>query len=216
MTGSKSLELPEIGSPNSTADAKVRNSLVSLLSYVNALLTSENKLDVSEVKFKWYTPKSIITEQPRESTSYGFLPTEDKIESVVVNENAILLVGYQALWKSSVSAAGLAAIFIDNNQLKIAPSGGGAPVVQAATQPGGSNVNFINLGSTPNGLLAGASNSGNAFVTTGQVITPSESFYAGFAPIQLAAGTYTIGVKYKAASGSVTAKERKLWVATLG
>jgi hypothetical protein len=31
-----------------------------------------------------------------------------------------------------------------------------------------------------------------------------------------AAGTYTIGVKYKATSGNVTAKERKLWVATLG
>jgi hypothetical protein len=31
-----------------------------------------------------------------------------------------------------------------------------------------------------------------------------------------AAGTYNISVQYKATSGSITAKERKLWVAVLG
>jgi hypothetical protein len=55
---------------------------------------------------------------------------------------------------------------------------------------------------------------GNAWLTTGEILgSPLE---AGMAVVFGAAGTYTVGVKFKATSGSVTAKERKLWVATVG
>src|SRR5690349_10367695 len=83
--------------------------------------------------FTWHTPKVIATEESRESTSFGTLTTADEIKSVVLPENGLLVVGYSAIVKSSVSAAGRAAIFVGSNQLKTGTGSGPPSAEQAAT-----------------------------------------------------------------------------------
>lgn len=175
-----------------------------------------------------YEPKAIAAEQSRENTAYGFLSTEDKIEGVAVAENAIVRVWYSALWKESKTGVARAALFIGANQLSV-PVASAAPQVQAARTGGGEPERLLPLITAPIGLVSTpptvAANS--SFVTTGMSLALANEAY--FDPenkvsfpggpvdiIRLAAGTYTIGVKFKASSGSVAAKERILQVATFG
>lgn len=171
----------------------------------------------------WYTPKVIATEQTRESTEFGFLATEDKIANVVLPENGLILVGYQAAWKTSSTEAtkGRAAIFLGSNQVKIATSGTNAPAAQEAVTGNSASNKFSPLVSSMTKGLYSPYESGeySGDVTTGQVLGGSLSGSSGAggpAVLFAAAGTYTVGIKYKATSGSVTVKERKLFVATLG
>jgi hypothetical protein len=183
------------------------------------------QLASSAKPIKWYTPKVIATEENRENTAYGTLATKDEITGVVLPENGLILVGYQALWKSSSSLQGRAAIFLGSNILKTGNSLG-APFEQSATHRG---TDFDQLTTCGGGLLSPetASTAGTASnVTTGQVLgqfnvdavsIPSLQWSGGLVPIFAAAGTYNISVQYKVSEfGSVTAKERKLWVMTLG
>lgn len=189
----------------------------------------------------WYTPKIIDTEETRENTAFGTLTTKDEITGVVVPGNGIVAVGCQALWKESVNGAARAAIFIGSNQLKT-PAGGSAPETEAATMWGSSEVSSFHwLTSAPVGLMSTGQKMTDAFVTTGQTLgglagsvvatyveigtdlfeyakgISATTGLGGFCQIVgLPAGTYSISVQYKATSGSVTAKERKLWVYTLG
>lgn len=191
------LEIPTIGSLNSTQDPKVKKAIEVL----NGLLNSENKISAVETPLlTWYTPKVIATEQSTSSTSYTYLTSEDKIEGVVVPENGKVVVTYLAAWKSSVESAGRAALFAGSNI-----------VVGTRSQPEAvALTSFLALSTsfdaTYQPLVSGASLT--SVPTTGIAI-PSVDVY-------LPAGTYTIGVKYRATSGSVTAKERKLWVEVHG
>jgi hypothetical protein len=50
-------------------------------------------------------------------------------------------------------------------------------------------------------------------VTTGQLLGRNlAATLMGLAVVFAAAGTYDVSIQFKSASGSVTAKERKLWV----
>lgn len=158
---------------------------------------------LSQAKFTWYTPKVIATEETRSNTAFGFLTTEDKIESVVVPTNGLVLIGYSALFKSSSANAGRAAIFLGSNQLKVA----------LGTQEAQASEVFKALNTYPGGLVKTSEQS--SFVTTGEALGFETS--GGFCVVhRLAAGTYTIGVQFKATSGSVTAKERALSVGVFG
>src|SRR5262249_11215596 len=92
----------------------VESNDVALAAYIEELQTEVKAI----AGVTWYTPKVIATEQSRESTSYGFLATEDKIENVVLAENGLILLSYAARVKSSVASAGHAAIFLNANQIK--------------------------------------------------------------------------------------------------
>lgn len=197
MTGT--LENPVIGEKNSTGDPKI----VALVKLFNERLNSENQLGNT---MRWYAPKIIASEQTRESASFGTLTTADEIKEVVLPENGIIVFGYSAKWKSSVSAAGRVALFLGANQLKNAHTG---EVVEEATL---STTEFHTLYSNNRASAFERTATGTvaAFPTTGTTVTH------GFAWIFAAAGTYNINVQFKATSGSITAKERKLWVAVLG
>lgn len=230
--GSISLELPEAGEGRGVSDARIRSSLIKLRDELNGLLNAENKLEGSKLvkesvtkeklagglgALTWYTPKVIATEESRTNTAFGTLTTPDEISGVVLPTNGLILIGYNATWKQSVKEAAKAAIFIGANQLKTSniPS----PTVQEATCPGsvsggGEFTNtFVSLGTQAAGLL---SSSATAEAYTGDVTTGQIVGRSGCAEVFAAAGTYNISVKYKATSGTVTVKERKLWVATLG
>lgn len=173
---------------------------------------SPAKLMAAAKPLTWYTPKIIATEESRSNPAFGTLTTADEIKEVVVPENGLLLIGYEALWKGSVDKAKRAAIFLNSSQLRnnLASS---APAIQEI----GFNkegTTFTPLVTTWEGLFTENSNANGSFVTTGSVVGVNTA--GGFTLIRAAAGTYNISVQYKSSSGSVTAKERKLWVAVLG
>ncbi len=148
---------------------------------------------------------AIAKEESRESATFGTLPTADLIKEVKVGEKGLVRVGYSARFKSSVSSAGQAAIFLGANQVKLYTT---EPKAVAAATIG---TTFRHLSTRYAGLATStAGEATGADVTTGQLI--SASVEGGEAILWLAAGTYDIGIEFKASSGSVTAKERRLFV----
>lgn len=175
----------------------------------------------------------VATEESTTSTSYTTLTTPDRVSNIVMPTDGLIFVAYQAMWKSTVAGMqSQAAIFLGANQLKAAVSAA-APTTQSAgfdASGGGAAGFYTNLHSSAVGLSSDdsrLSTSSTAPVTTGQVagagyasegdtrtdgeiaLTASQS---GICAIFAAAGTYDISVQFKTASGTVTAKERKLWV----
>lgn len=158
---------------------------------------------------------SIDTQEVRSSASYGTLTTPDQVSSVSVPANSLLLVGYHAIWASSIASAGRAAIFVGANQLRLDDqSGFASPVVQeAATGTGG---NDTTLSSAPFGLTSVFNVGTSGPVTTGQALAAPNGLGGLCAIFNLAAGTYNVSVQYKASSGNVQAKKRRLYVVSLG
>lgn len=168
--------------------------------------------------------KSIVaTEQSRANAAYGLLTTPDRVQNVVLPTDGLIFVHFQALWKASEADKGAAALFIGENQLRN-PRANGEPVVNEAGLVNGKvSTKFSPLVSNPTGLFtAGSGVSDSTLVTTGLA-----GFYDGvtfnnpagaICVIEAAAGTYDISVRFKATSGSVTVKERKLrvWTAAFG
>lgn len=184
----------------------------------------------------------VATEETRTNSAYGKLTTPDEVASVVVPTDGLLAIQYDATWSSSAVAA-RAAIFLGSNQLKIADASG--PVTQAAVSHASSITTVAPLISAPLGLVGCYANAPYAEVSTGQVLgkvgsattSPSEfqaeiggsvvslgaigatsSFMGIGGPIivRVPAGTYTVSVQFKSASGTVTVKNRRLHVWTIG
>jgi hypothetical protein len=196
------LAIPTIGQKGNTEHPKVNAAIEA----VNAFTNSSN---VPSKPVAWYTPKAVATEELRTSSTFGTLTTKDEVENVVLNEGAVLLVNYRALWKASVSGDALAAIFLNSNQLKV------NGLTSTSTAPTGTAFN--RLGTVPWGLRTMANST--AFSTTGEamILEPSAGVFAGgFAVIFAAAGTYNVSIRFNSGSGTVTAKERLLQVLTVG
>lgn len=155
--------------------------------------------------------KSIIaTEEARTNTAYGLMATPDRVSGIVLPTDGLICVAYTALWKSSVLNAGLAAIFVGANQLRVPSSAVAVQEVIGTT----ANV-YHNLYTQGKGLSS--QGSGTDMIdpaTTGQILGTGDG--TGPVAIFAAAGTYDVSVQFKASSGSVTAKHRKLWVWTIG
>lgn len=169
--------------------------------------------------------KSIVsTEEVITSVSFALAPTPDRVQSVVLPTDGLIRIGYNAMWKSSVNNTAQAAIFIGSNQLKVAQINGTTPFAQGASL----NINSANhynvLVTNPGGLQGISSGLGASDyagpVTTGQAIgtldQPGTTYIGGFVEVFAAAGTYDISVQFKSSSGTVTVKERRLWVEAIG
>jgi len=181
--------------------------------------------------------KSIVaTEESRTNTEHGLLTTPDRVAGIVLPTDGLIIVGYQAAWKESVNSAARAAIFLKNsvgtdNQLKVyanpenteeAWTGGGAGDIYrflSTWHAGLFGHTGTPAGGVTTGLALGAAFPGGGNVAyglaggTSSVAAPGAG---GFCAIVANPGTYDVSVQYKAASGSVTAKDRKLWVWTMG
>jgi hypothetical protein len=150
---------------------------------------------------------AIATEQERTSTTFGTLPTADLIKEVKVGEKGLLRIGYSARFKSSASGAGQAAIFIGTNQIKLFTT---EPKAVAAVTIG---TTFRHLTSRYAGLAASTAGEATGVdATTGQLISASTE--GGEAVLWVAPGTYDVSIQFKATSGSIFVKERRLWVET--
>jgi hypothetical protein len=164
--------------------------------------------------------KSIISAaESRTNVAYGLLGTPDRVQNITLPIDGLIAIVYQATWQESVDAAARAAIFIGANQLKVGNSALAAPALQEASCNGGANTDSLLTGGGF-GLTATAGSTNPAYtgdVTTGQVIGDL-NLTNSFGPILVfaAAGTYDISVQFKSTSGSVTVKNRKLWVWTIG
>lgn len=175
----------------------------------------------------------IATSEARTSTSYGLLTTPDRVSSLILPADGLIRVRYAATWQESVAGAARAAIFIGANQLKIANQAANAAITQAAATAETTGAVDKPLISYWGGLVslygAGAAYGGD--VTTGQAIglygasqgisqeinggatqTGNPATVGGAVDIFAAAGTYDISIQFKSSSGSVTVKNRKLWV----
>jgi len=178
---------------------------------------------------------NISTTESRTNAAYGLLTTPDKV-TVTLATNGLIVVAYQALWQESAAGAGRAAIFLGANQLKTGVANS-APLTQAASLGSGTEQVGVDahLVTCSFGLfsefLASASPGASADVTTGQAlgavgtsgtsnvmmeIGGSQRAFSdlggGYCKLFAAAGTYDVSVQFKASSGSVTVKNRKLWV----
>jgi hypothetical protein len=190
--------------------------------------------------------KSIIaTTEGRTNVAFGLLTTPDRVQNIVLPTDGLICVAYKALWDGG-NGNGRAAIFIGANQLKVAENdspAAGAPVTQAAV---GFGSMYKHLHTAPFGITSFDANINDSTdVTTGQVVggiaiawsqeingttrTLSNGAFGGNATtggvnvpfggpcyIFAAAGTYDISIQFKCSSGTVNAKQRKLWVWTMG
>lgn len=170
--------------------------------------------------------KSIIAAaEPRGNVAFGLLGTPDRVQNVVLPTDGLIRIAYQAMWKESVAGAASAAIFIGGNRLKARQLITNAFVGDSQGAQIGI-ANFYNpLFSFSGGLRSvngGAVLSGDHpdDVTTGQIVGGQDSagvsWSAGQVTVFAAAGTYDVSVQFLASSGTVTAKNRKLWVETIG
>lgn len=181
----------------------------------------------------------IASSQSTSSSSYTTLGTPDQVSGLVVPAGGLIEVTYQATWQSSVSDAPQAAIFLNSIQAVIATAGGGGPQAQAAGAFSGTSGANMPLSSCSFGLIGGSSGGGayTGDATTGQIVgiatggglplsaapgggfvaadhNPNSSFSAALGgPCQIfaAPGTYTVSIRFKTSSGSVTAFNRRLY-----
>lgn len=179
----------------------------------------------------------ISAEESTTSSSYTTLATEDKAADIVMPSDGLVVVWFHALWKESVNNTTRAAIFLNEDQVKIGkqanpPDGQAAENVSA----GGTTNTYRNLFSTSGGLMASISSAVEGIsVSTGQIVGhlagSADSIFSvgetslgatetglrgGPVYIYADAGIYDVSIRYKASSGTVTVKDRRLWCMALG
>lgn len=165
--------------------------------------------------------KSIVaTSETRTSSSYGLLTTPDRVQSVVLPTDGIIQVRFLAQWNQSTSVAASAAIFLGSNQLQATTDIGAADPSVATVGTGSSNGVDHWLSTYWQGLVSvagasGASPSGPS--STGQVLGTFLAGAGGGGAVDIVApgGTYDVSVQFKTAGGTLTVRNRKLWVRVL-
>lgn len=148
----------------------------------------------------------IATEEARTNTAYGTLTTPDQVVGVVMPSPGFMVVLYRLQIKSATNGAGRCSLFLGANE--VVTANGGSMEAQAG---GGDNV-YLPMTTGSGGMAIGSSL--GTEVTTGQLVGTGNG--GGACYIGAAAGTYTVSAQFKASTGSVTAKERRLWVWTVG
>lgn len=168
----------------------------------------------------------IATEESRTNTAFGTMTTPDQVSGITVPTDGLIFVLFRAHWRNGAAGTAEAAIFLNDEQLKV-PQANGAPVVS------GGSFSGLTLGyghlisgepSTSSTSTLYTETAGAYFaldvsdVTTGQAVvsTATSGGRGSIIPIEVAAGTYDVSVRFKASTGSVYVKNRKLKVWTMG
>lgn len=229
--------MPTSGEPRGGEELDIITKLGEIFAEFNGNIDLENLSSALKSQFNLTSRGKCIVddEQSRSNTSYGKLTTPDEVTNVVVPDGALVCLTYSALVKESSNAAASIAVFIGSNQLKWIDPIQATPQVQEAQiehADGANNYSFLSSG--PFGLMCDFAYTApstadqvphTGVVSTGFALnamyryTNGSDVYVqqngGILVIEgLAAGTYDISVQFKASTGSVTAKLRKLrvWV----
>lgn len=183
----------------------------------------------------------ILPEGSRTNTAYGALDAvsgtgagPDQVANLVLPNGGIVVAIFNALWKESVAGAARAALFLGAVQAKsrqyqvAAPAAQEAKMNNIASGVGTGNL-YTPLATSLTGLRSPSNQSAAVNntddVTTGQIIGAEQSAggdassvnnIGGATLIFADPGTYTASVQFKASSGAVTAKSRRLYVAAVG
>lgn len=223
--------LPSIGAANSTEDPKIRSLLSELQGILNGNIDASNlavAAGVTEAQLAAALAtrlglgtagrgKSIIaTSEVRTNTAYGTMTTPDKV-TVTLPTDGLICIAYQATWTLTGTGPAQATVFLGANEVLISSAAGAPTNINIATNSAGIDRG---LATSVSGMVSGAgSTSTTSDVTTGQVVgvTPTTPGSGGVLSVFAAAGTYDVTVQFKVpGGGSVTVKNRKLWVWTMG
>jgi hypothetical protein len=225
--------LPIPGQPNATEEPKIVTALSQIVAAVNAVDSSNivdgtiapddlqsallDKLGASSASVVRRGQSSIVTQETRTNAAYGLMATPDRVSSLVLQTNGLIVIALQAMMSETTTVGtARAAIFIGANQLKVAASAG--PVVQETAAKAATIGTFNPVFTTAQGLTVQDSATvypGDA--STGQLVGFSIAGQTGICYVFAAAGTYDISVQYKTVStGSVVVSNRKLWAWTVG
>jgi hypothetical protein len=239
-----SLQSPLVGQPNTTEDPKIITDLTLIQNWAGGFIDEANTSAAFDAKLGLGTGRGrsvIATSETRTNAAYGLLPTPDRVAGVTLPQDGYVIVGYQAMWQQSVSGGAAAALFLGANQLQVQYAGANAPVVQSAMTSGAAGINAdLPLFTFPQGLatvdapgafapdVSTGQAAGAVGTSTKQILAQFGSsggialdggatvFSAGLCWIEAAAGTYDVSVQFKATTGSVTVKNRRLKVLTVG
>jgi hypothetical protein len=200
--------------------------------------TLREKLGVSDTSLARRGSSIIPTEEGRTSSTFGLLTHPDQVLDVVLPTDGLIFISYFALWKESTVGQAHAALFLDGpgglNQLAVDSVESSTPSISAAealiSGAAGTQDRYVPLVAYPGGLGSNDGSSSNtpsngaSVLTTGQAVAAavadSNSGLAkrgGLLAVFAGAGTYDVSVRFRATGGAtVTAKERRLWVWTMG
>jgi hypothetical protein len=235
--------IPTIGQPNSTEDQDIVNALTTIIAAINGGLDTANIAAAAGLTAAQLTTaiqaaaglngsgtrrgKCIVdTAETRTNAAYGTLTTPDQVSNIVLPTDGLLFIAYRARWSETVLGAARAAIFLGSNQLKTPPLSNiavdTAPIVQEASVLGATVNKIRPLTTSPQGLTAQASGGNGHYtgdVTTGMSLGFEQTGgdqVGGPCVVFAAAGTYNVSVQFKASSGDVTARDRRLLVWSMG
>lgn len=175
--------------------------------------------------------KSVVnTEDTYNLTLFGeATPNPDRVSQVTMPTDGLMYIGAIGRYKCTVLGDDLSglgcqiAIHINSNQLKVPDSGQAAPVAQSSVWNNFAATNtYKPFGSYHGGIASiGGTVAQSDDVTTGQILSigtlgDGSKYVApgGFFIMFAAAGVYDISLRYKVSSGTITVKNRKLWVWT--
>lgn len=141
---------------------------------------------------------------------------QDVVPGIVLPTDGLIAVGYQAIWQNTVGSNARAAIFLGATEVKMG-NGSGAPGTAEAFGPPEVNDDGI-VNSYPCGLQMAGGAGAATEITTGQILgTFTTAAQGGVCYIFAAAGTYDVSIQFKnSAAGSLTVKNRHLWVWSMG
>lgn len=227
--GTVSLDLPIIGNNNSTEDPKIRSNFSALQTAVNGNLNADNLLasDADKLGLNYtgvvHRGKSIIaTEESRTNVAFGLMTTPDRVLSVALPTDGLISIAYMAMFKSSGTGTGIAELFLGANAIAVYIGSSSALSVGQVNTSSSFADRYEALSTYSGGLCVSGQSAADKAVpsTTGQYVTATAGLptveMGGIAYIFAAAGIYDVSVQFKATSGSVTVKNRKLWVWTTG
>jgi hypothetical protein len=162
------------------------------------------------------------TAETTTSTSYTRLTTPDLAFVYVPNSSARLRVGYKAHWKVSVaSGTQTVALFLNSQQLRYGAAAAAAAVQEYAVTSLTTSYSHLTTdggNSASLGFIYGSGGADVSDVSTGQVMSYNAAGEMG-APLEifgLAAGWYTVEVKFKTSANTLSVRERHLWAEVIG
>jgi len=230
--GTIAIQIPTVGNPNSTEDPKIASGLTTIQTVINGNLDSSNLAASvltsaginSGTKVKGAS--IIATTETRTNTAFGTLTTPDQVTGIQLAANGMLAIWYHATWQESSAGHGQAAIFLNAVQLSTYDESFASPIAQVAVTGGVASPNQDMMLATYNGGLCSVQSASAALPYTGDValgqvlaVTNDNGGFnqrtGGPCYAFATAGSYTVSVQYAASSGSVTAKNRRLYVQAL-
>lgn len=213
---------PGVGTPRSIADILANFDYItdkldgSILDGDNFSVNTNSLLGLNSTGTKRSGVSKIVTTESRTNTAYGTLPAADQVTNIFVPTNGLVFVYFFGQITESVGGAGRAAIFAGANQVKLVQPNAASVVMETAINtvtPG----SFESMVSSPVGLSIQTGGTANESTPplTGEALALANGV-GNCHIIRGLSGTFTISVQVKSTSGSVSMRERELWVWSKG